>query len=59
MFKIENKKEMHTTKSIRFSNNLLDKIEKLSKTNNITFSQFVILACEYAIENINEKDANV
>ncbi len=55
MFKIENKKEIHTTKSIRFSNDLINKINKQTKSNNITFSRFVILACEYALDNINKK----
>ncbi len=56
MFKIENKKEIHTTKSIRFSNDLLNKINKQIKSNNITFSRFVILACEYALQNIDNKN---
>ncbi len=55
MFKIEIKKEIHTTKSIRFSNDLLNKINKQIESNNITFSKFVILACEYALQNINKK----
>ncbi len=55
MFKIENKKEIHTTKSIRFSNDLLNKINKQTRNNNITFSRFVILACEYALQNIDNK----
>ncbi len=57
MFKIEIKKELSTNKCIRFPNELLNKINKQTKNNNITFSRFVILACEYAIENMNEKDA--
>ncbi len=55
MFKIENKKEIHTTKSIRFSNDLLNKINKQAYDNNITFSKFVTLACEYALQNIEKK----
>ncbi len=57
MFKIEIKKELSTNKCIRFPNDLLEQIKKQSQDNNITFSKFVILACEYAIENMNEKDA--
>ncbi len=55
MFKIENKKENYTTKSIRFSNDLLNKINKQTKNHSITFSRFVILACEYALNNIDKK----
>ncbi len=56
MFKIDNKKETHTTKSIRFSNELLNKINKQTKSNNITFSKFVILACEYALNNLDNQE---
>ncbi len=55
MFKIENKKEICITKSVRFSSELLDKIQKQTKSNNITFSKFVILACEYALSHMNHK----
>ncbi len=55
MFKIEIKRELSTNKCIRFPNNLLEQINKQAKNNNITFSKFVILACEYALDNINKK----
>ncbi len=55
MFKIENKKELSTNKCIRFPNDLLEQIKKQAKNNNITFSKFVILACEYALQNIDHK----
>ncbi len=55
MFEINNKKEIHITKSVRFSRELLDKIQKQAKSNNITFSKFVILACEYALQNIDKR----
>ncbi len=55
MFKIENKKEIHTTKSIYLSNDLINKIKKQAKSNNITFSKFVTLACEYALQNIDKR----
>ncbi len=55
MFKISGYKEVHVTKSVRFSKDLLDKIQKQAKSNNITFSKFVILACEYALQNLDDK----
>ncbi len=55
MFKIEIKKELSTNKCIRFPNNLLEQIKKQALNNNITFSKFVLLACEYAIDNMDKK----
>ncbi len=55
MFKIEIKKELSTNKCIRFPNALLKQINKQTKNNNITFSKFVILACEYALDNIKQE----
>ncbi len=55
MFKIEIKKELSTNKCIRFPNDLLEQINKQTKSNNITFSKFVILACEYALSHMNHK----
>ncbi len=55
MFKIEIKKELSTNKCIRFPNDLLEQIKKQTRDNNVTFSKFVILACEYALQNINKK----
>ncbi len=57
MFKIENKKELSTNKCIRFPNILLKQINKQTKNNNITFSKFVILACEYALNNMDKKQS--
>ncbi len=53
MFKIEVKKELSTNKCIRFPNDLLEQIKKHAYDNNVTFSKFVILACEYAIKNMD------
>ncbi len=53
MFKIEIKKELSINKCIRFPNNLLEQIKKQASDNKITFSKFVILACEYALKNID------
>ncbi len=55
MFKIEVKKELSTNKCIRFPNDLLEQIKKQAYKNNITFSKFVILACSYALKNMDDK----
>ncbi len=55
MFKIEIKKELSANKCIRFPNDLLEQIKKQAQDNNITFSKFVILACEYALDNIKQE----
>ena len=46
-------------KTIRFPLELIDKIEEAIIGQDISFSRFVILACEYALNNIDkEKNQN-
>ena len=52
-FKIT-KKETEN-KTIRFPLELVDRIEKAIQGKNITFSRFVIQACEYALENLEDE----
>jgi len=51
-----NKKETEN-KTIRFPVSLIEKIEVAIRNKNVTFSRFVIQACEYALENL-ESDSN-
>lgn len=51
-FKIT-KKETEN-KTIRFPLELVDRIEKAIQGEDTTFSRFVILACEYALENMEK-----
>ncbi len=46
------------TKTIRFPLELIKMIEKSMVGKNVTFSAFVIQACEYALQNmeVNEKN---
>ena len=46
-----NKKETEN-KTIRFPISLVNKIEKAIVNQDVTFSRFVIQACEYALENM-------
>lgn len=53
-FKIEEKqKEESTNKCIRFPKELIKKINKATNKK-ITFSKFVIDACEYALKNLDD-----
>lgn len=42
-------------KTIRFPTNLIADIERAIVKEDVTFSGFVIQACEYALENMEEK----
>ena len=51
-----NRKETEN-KTIRFPVLLIDKIEAAIQNQDVTFSSFVIQACEYALDNM-EQDTN-
>ncbi|MBD9106352.1 hypothetical protein EGP99_00910 [bacterium] len=55
-FRLNEKKRETENKTIRFPLPLINKIEKELSNTNITFSRFVIQACEYALENIEERN---
>ena len=52
-----NKKETEN-KTIRFPISLSDDIEKAIENQDVTFSRFVIQACEYALENLETNGDN-
>lgn len=51
----QNKKETEN-KTIRFPLHLVDKIEEVINNQDVTFSGFVIQACEYALENMDTEE---
>lgn len=53
----ENKKETEN-KTIRFPIPLIDRIENAIKNQNVTFSSFVLQACEYALDNMESQNTN-
>ena len=53
-FKINTDKKETENKTIRFPVDLIDDIEKAIKGKNITFSRFVIQACQYALNNLED-----
>lgn len=52
-FQIKSDRKETETKSIRFPLELTEKIEKAISGNDVSFSSFVIQACEYALDNMN------
>lgn len=53
-FKIKPNRKETENKTIRFPIPLIDKIEKTIQGQDVTFSRFVIQACEYALNNLDD-----
>ncbi|MCM1542628.1 MAG: hypothetical protein NC121_15395 [Blautia sp.] len=51
-FQIRPNKKESENKTIRFPLTLVEKIETAIQNNDVTFSSFVIQACEYTLENM-------
>ena len=51
-FNLNLEKKESINKCIRFPFKVISNIEKIAEDNNISFSKFVIQACEYAIKDI-------
>ena len=56
MFQIKSDKKETENKTIRFPLPLVDRINHVIKENDVTFSGFVIQACEYALDNMSAVD---
>ena len=54
-FQLKSDKKETETKSIRFPLELIERIEQAIVGKDVSFSGFVIQACEFALENM-EKD---
>ena len=52
-----NRKETEN-KTIRFPISLIENIDKAIENQNVTFSSFVIQACEYALANMDTASAS-
>ena len=57
-FQIKNNKIEPENKTIRFPLPLINKIEEQLVGKNISFSKFVIQACEYALDNMETKETS-
>ncbi len=55
-FRLNLEKKETENKTIRFPVSLIDKIESILEGTELTFSSFVIQACKFAIENIEEEE---
>ena len=53
-FQIKPYKKETENKTIRFPVTLIDSIEKAIENQDITFSRFVIQACEYALNDMED-----
>ena len=51
-FQIRPNKKESENKTIRFPLSLIERIDDAIKDNDVTFSTFVIQACEYALDNM-------
>lgn len=54
-FKLKTKKKESEIKSVRFPLDLIIKINKAIEGNDVSFSNFVIQACEYALSQLDFK----
>lgn len=57
-FQIKPDKIETENKTIRFPLPLINRIESAIQGNNVTFSGFVLQACEYALDNMDTEENN-
>ena len=55
-FQLKPDKKQTENKTIRFPIPLIEEIENAIQNQNVTFSKFVIRACQYALENMEDKE---
>lgn len=53
-FQLKSDKKESEIKTIRFPSSLVDDIEKAMVNKDVTFSSFVLQACQYALDNIDK-----
>ena len=53
-FQIKPYRKETENKTIRFPIHLIENMEKAIQGQNVTFSRFVIQACEYALNNLED-----
>ncbi len=55
-FQLKSNKKETENKTIRFPLPLIERIDKAIENKDVTFSSFVIQACEYALEDLEEME---
>ncbi|WP_190847657.1 YlcI/YnfO family protein [Streptococcus dysgalactiae] len=53
-FQLKSDKKESEIKTIRFPSSLVEDIEKAMVSKDVTFSSFVLQACQYALDNIDK-----
>ena len=56
-FKIKKDRKETENKTIRFPLDLIDEIEGAIQNKDVTFSSFVIQACRFALDNMEEESS--
>lgn len=54
-FKVERQEE-HVTKTFRMPKGLIEKMEAIASTKNISLNRLVILCVKYALENMEDEE---
>ena len=54
-FKLKSDKKETEIKTIRFPSELVDRIEEAIVNQDVSFSSFVIQACDYALNNMDKE----
>ena len=57
-FQLKTNKKETENKTIRFPLPLIEQIEEVLKNQEVTFSKYVIQACEYALENMESNNTD-
>ena len=57
-FQLKSDKKETENKTIRFPWSLIERINEAIENQEVSFSGFVIQACEYALENMENKKEN-
>ncbi len=55
-FNLNIERKESVNKCVRFPAKVITEIEKITHANNVSFSKFVIEACEYALQDIREQE---
>ncbi|WP_028244051.1 YlcI/YnfO family protein [Pseudobutyrivibrio ruminis] len=55
-FQLKSERKETETKTVRFPLSLIDRIEKAIVGKDVSFSGFVIQACEFALDNMDENE---
>lgn len=50
-------KQQTLNKTFRFPLDLIDRLEEVAQAKNVSVSKVVLLACEYALKSLNEREA--